>query len=45
MTWWAAYLNAPWWTRRFHDDGVGHCSCHRRGGGNSLFLGLHLTLL
>lgn len=21
------------------DDGVGHCSCHRRGGGNSLFLG------
>ena len=44
MTWLATYFSTPWWTCRFHEDDVGHRSCHRRGG-NSRFLGLHLTLL
>ena len=32
MTWSATYFSAPWWTCRFHDDDVGHRSCHRREG-------------
>lgn len=32
MTWLATYFSAPWWTCRFHEDDVGHRSCHRREG-------------